>query len=136
MLKESWTNRQVFEMGIDQVIDKLINGAKPASDPGMTAWEWFKSTGGDQEPQVNEYMLTQINSKTTSVQNCIPTGNWQAWSFLLNDAMAAPDVPSKVTDWFKLVYTGSGRDLPTVPPDVLDWTQKSLPTVTKTAAVL
>ena len=123
----SVTYQQLLVNTINEIISKLINGAQPAKDPGMTAWTWFGASTGAQPTQADEYVQTQLSGgMSTTTTTYSPTNNWSTWSTALNTNLSG--ATGDIRKWLDNTYTAVAADLPTVPEDVVTWTKNNLPT--------
>jgi hypothetical protein len=116
--------------GLDQIIsDLVLQPQPPDKEPAATAWVWLNGSDGPQPPEVNAYIQSQFGSKSVSNASIDPTTkNWVAWSKGMQDAF--PKAQGDVATWLGTLYTPPPpiMDLPTVPPEVINWTKASMPT--------
>jgi hypothetical protein len=124
------SNQDLLLNGLNQIISNLVSGPKPDKDPGMTAWAWLTTSGGAEPSQVNEY-IQGLFGKNSVTADCYPlTNNAASWSSAMDsafDSIPPPPPPNDVWTWLHTGYVPP-YDLPTVPPEVINWTKANMPT--------
>ena len=118
--------QQLLMKALNKSISSLVSGSQPGTDPAKSAWAWFSGTGGAEPSQVNLYMQGVIGSGSVSLQSSSPSKNWATWSSALNSTFGT--ATGSVANWLGREYSQAAADLPTVPEDVITWTEQNLPT--------